>query len=165
MRINSLLVLGLLAVLVCACTPGDNQDEDQSNTVDIPIDVSTDEVFGFVQGAEIGQAEFSDKAGIVGTRVHCHIHLDDITRFQEETLSGEVTLLNTNAIKAEDYLVEFEIDTTDNDIEFYIPQILTIPTILNFQVTLSYATQDLDGCFAHESGCTGEENTHSLPPD
>ena len=106
--------------------------------------VDQDEVFGFARDSEIGTVWFSDTVGLVGTRIRCVIEIDQIERFQDAVLEGMLSLDNTNAIKQDDFVIEFEIDDERTEFDFYIPQILTIPTYLNFSFELYYEEEDAE---------------------
>jgi hypothetical protein len=144
MRLRCALSLLLLVIAAAACTPQDDQEDQTDNSVKLKLLVDEDEIFGYVQDAEIGFAEFSDRDGIIGARIHCHIHLDDIARFQQAELVGALTVQNTNAVKDKDYQVDFTVDETDNDFEFYIPAILTVPVIVDFDLKLTYDDVDVE---------------------
>jgi hypothetical protein len=132
------LALVWLAWCVVACQPADEGDEEEDESISVPLLVDEDEIFGFVQGAEIGHVEFSDTDGIVGTRVRVDLRLDDYARFQDAALDGTFTLINTNAIKDDAYEVLFTVDEDDTHFEFYVPQILSVPITLNFELRLAY---------------------------
>jgi hypothetical protein len=134
-----LILLVLLGFLFGACNE-DNAADDTvvDDSVSVTLRVDADEVFGFVQDAEIGHATFSDHDGLVGTRIKCEVFLDDYARFDNAVLDGTLELTNLNAIKDDSYLQEFTIDRDNNSFYFYIPQIKTVPIYLNFRLSLTY---------------------------
>ncbi|MDP8224717.1 MAG: hypothetical protein P9L99_15260 [Candidatus Lernaella stagnicola] len=148
MRWYRILLLLLLpcCLLAAACTDdGEDEEEKGDNSVKINLRVDQDHVFGFVQSAVIGRARFSNTNGIVGSRVQCRVSLNDYDRFQDKDLFGTFELINPDAIKDDSYLVEFDADEKETDFEFYIPQINSVPIFLNFQLTLYYEEEDLQG--------------------
>jgi len=123
----------------------DEDDETVDESVEIVLRVVEDEIFGFVSDAQIGTVKFSDTKGLVGTRIYGKLQLDEIERFLDAELSGTLQLVNTNAIKEDDYSIAFTVDEQDTEFEFYIPQIRTVPTILNFELRLEFEEEDLTG--------------------
>jgi len=143
-RLWPVLLFWLLVIMACA--PADKQKDvtpDDSVVYDLRVD--SDEVFGFARDSEIGSVYFSDSVGLVGTRIRCQITLDEIDRFQDAVLTGSLSLVNTNAIKDPDFLITFDVDSEKTEFEFYIPQILSIPTYLNFEFLLYYEEENEDG--------------------
>ncbi len=146
MRHLWLILLLLLLALPIGCTDEESDEEDAGDdSVKINLRVDSDEVFGFVQETIIGIAKFSDTEGIVGVRIKCVVTLDNYTRFQDKPLAGKLELINTDAIKDDQYIVEFVVDEKESDFEFYIPQINAVPIFLNFDLSLFFEEEDING--------------------
>jgi hypothetical protein len=145
-----------IAVIIAAlaglrCAPAASTDQGTlDESIKYDLRVQTDQIFGYTEGSEIGEVYFSDTRGLVGTRIHCVLTLKEWERFQDATLVGLIELDNVNAIKDTAYSEPFEVTSERTDIFFYIPQIRSVPTILNFTFSISYeenndvflATQD-----------------------
>lgn len=147
MRIPQWWIVLLLALLLvgAACTDeGDEEEENGDDSVKVQLQVDQDSVFGFVQNQVIGYAQFNDTGGIVGSRIKCEIVLENYQRFENKLLLGTLELINPDAIKDDEYIVEFEIDEKTSDFSFYIPQIKAVPIYLNFRLTLCYEEKNVD---------------------
>lgn len=141
-------ILFLLLTFACWSSCQDDEDDEEETvdeSVEIVLRVEADEIFGFVPDAQIGTVKFSDAKGLVGTRIYGALHLEDLERFLDIELTGTLALVNTNAIKEDDYSIEFTVNEQDTEFEFYIPQIRTVPSILNFELRLTYEEEDLAG--------------------
>lgn len=137
-RICLFLLLIFIAAMF-ACAP---EDEDGADSVDesVKFDLLVDEdtVFGYARESKIGTVYFSDTKGPVGSRIYCVVQLREIDRFQDATLQGTIELLNPNAIKDDDYIITFDVRRERTDESFYIPQIHSVPTFLQFEFSLSF---------------------------
>jgi hypothetical protein len=133
--------------LAGACTPASPQTTSSPGAVTLLMLVDQDQIFGYVQNASVGEATFSATEGIVGSRISCLIHLDDLTRFQQAELNGSLTLVNGDVVRDPSYEQDFVVETNgaspDTTIEFYIPQVLAVPVIVNFTLALSYEKEDV----------------------
>ncbi|HPM76363.1 MAG TPA: hypothetical protein PK961_04660 [bacterium] len=135
-----------LSLLVVACAPEDEEDDSKTDeSVRMELIVDEDDVFGFVPGADMGTVVFSDTDGLVGSRIKMVVEVDEIDRFQDQTLTATLELTNKNAIQEEDYVVTFDVRNERTEYEFYIPQIWTVPTILNFEFSLHYEEDNTEG--------------------
>jgi hypothetical protein len=144
-RILILILLLLLAAAGLACTDEGGDDEDEDSTITIGLRVDVDDVFGFIEDAEIGLVEFTENEGIVGSRVRARIKFEEFNRFDDKELIGTLVLINPDAIKADEYIVDFTVDEEEEDVEFFIPQINAVPIFLNFKLMLFFEEEDLNG--------------------
>ncbi len=147
------VLIVMLALVVAAwvgCAPAEKVNEDNADqSVSFPLLVDSDQIFGFTSGSEIGDLHFSDSKGLVGSRIKCNLKLDDWDRFQDTTLAGSIVLNNTDATKVDEYAEYFEVTSDETEVYFYIPQIKSVPTVLNFTFTL-YFSEETDTGSLHE---------------
>ena len=139
-----LCIAMIIAALACLqCAPVTSTDEGTTDeSVEYDLRVQTDQIFGYTEGSEIGEVYFSDTGGLVGTRIHCVLTLKEWERFQDATLVGLIELDNVNAIKDTAYSVPFEVTSERTEVFFYIPQIRSVPTILNFTFSIAFEEDD-----------------------
>ena len=166
-RLNGWLLVLLFACLaLAACNEDDGEDDTVADdSVQITLRVDQDEVFGFVQDEGIGYAKFSDHDGLVGTRIKCEIFLDDLARFENAVLTGRLELINENAIKADTFVQEFTVDRDTHSFFFYIPQILTVPILLDFRLSLTYEEENVQQTVDHfEASLVYEFNVSTGKP-
>ncbi len=123
-----------------ACAPEEEDDSGAiSDAVAIDLIVEVDDYFGFSQDAKIGDIWFSDSVGLVGTPVEVVVQIDsdDFDRFKDQDLLGTITLLNTDAIKLDDFVFEFIVNNDREEFTFLTPQVKTVPCVLAFDVILA----------------------------
>jgi hypothetical protein len=146
LRLLGLLAAGL-ALAAAACAPAASQTAQPSTSVQIPILVSQDQVFGYVEYAQIGVATFSSTEGIVGSLVTMQISLDDLPSFLGDELVGSLTVINTDLVRDPNYATDFTMPTNtgvaSESVQFYIPQVLAEPAVVDFQLTLSFTTENV----------------------
>lgn len=146
------LIVTLVLVMVAwlGCAPAEKVNEDNADqSISYRLLVDSDQIFGFTNGSDIGNLHFSDTKGLVGTRIKCELKLDDWTRFQDATLQGSIMLNNTDATKVDEYVEYFEVEGEKTEIYFFIPQIKSVPTVLNFTFTIYFA-EETDTGSLHE---------------
>lgn len=145
MRWFFLVLLFLSLLFAFACAPEDDEENSKPDeSVRVELIVDEDDIFGFVPGAQVGTVVFSDTDGLVGARIKLVVEIDEIERFQDATLTATLELTNTNAIQDEDYILTFDVRNTRTEFEFFIPQIWTVPTILNFDFSLAYEEENAE---------------------
>ncbi|MBZ0272448.1 hypothetical protein K8I61_10450 [bacterium] len=131
----------LMAALVCvlglaaACSP--EEDEGTSEDTDarvVPILVDKDDLYGFAPDTVLGDMWFSDSVGLVGTpiRVVVEFKPNEFDRFKDDVIAGLITLDNASSTKLEEFAVEFDVDARLVEFEFIVPQVKTVPTVLDF---------------------------------
>ncbi len=125
------------------CAPLNQANQSALNdSVGYDLNVTTDQIFGYTNGASVGNISFSHRKGLVGTRIHFELNLEEWQRFHDSTLQGLIQLDNPNATKAGSYEVTFEVTSQHTDVYFYIPQIRSVPTILNFTMSIFFEQEN-----------------------
>jgi hypothetical protein len=152
-------VLALAGGLTCA-----PQEEEKSQPAmtsrTYPLRISQDStLWEFKEGAVIGTAWFSESYGPVGMPIAVVIHMsasDDMKAiFQHKIFEGALTLLNADLTTSESFEIPFqyEYDAHDEDGElafkfgFYIPQVISIPATLDFDIRIWFRPEDEEDFF------------------
>jgi hypothetical protein len=135
--IFSLVVIMAMSLLAIGCSEDeDPEPEKKDDSVVIQVGVAHDDLFGFQENRVIAEIWFSDSRGPVGTPVRSVVELDELDRFDENELTLIYELENNDAIKNDEMIVEDAFDDERTELEFIIPQVLSIPTVLNYKVYL-----------------------------
>lgn len=138
----TVLVLFVLALGASACSPSDEEDDaGDVDAVAIDLEVDQDDIFGHVRDEIIGDIWFSDSQGPVGTPVTVVVQLEDYGDFKDAALAGLITLANPTSIKLDDWSQEFVVDSDREEFTIIIPQVVSVPAVLNFEVTLSSGSE------------------------
>ena len=137
MRTLSVIILALLLasgwLLLVGCSQDDEEEPaKKDDSVVIPLYVQNDDLFGFEIDRQFARVWLSDSRGPVGSPVRCQITIEDIDRFDENDLVVSMELTNPDSIKLDEFIVPYEFDSEKGEFKFIIPQILTVPTLLNF---------------------------------
>lgn len=147
-----LFTLALIFVMTLSMTLNcsDEEKEDppgNDDSVVIEFEVSHDDVFGFSPGDVVSKIWFSDTQGPVGAPLDIEVTLIEPASFNSETLHIEMVLENTAATKVDEYEVEYDFSSETGEFMMVIPQVYTVPTILNFDVTMSYYEEGTENYF------------------
>jgi len=140
------------ALVFCSsCSQSDKEDPPpKDDSVVLHITVDHDDLFGFDLNEKIGRIFFSDTVGLVGSPVTAAISINQIDRFDENIINVSLVLENSNAIKLDEYSVDYEFKDEKGEFDFIIPQIKTVPTVLNFKLLLYIEDEDSEDYFEAE---------------
>lgn len=128
----------MLLALAPACSPQDEKEaKGDADAVAIEIVVARDDIFGFSKDRVIGDVWFSDSQGPVGTPVEVVVQFDEYQRFKDTPLQATIELLNPNATKDGEWVQEFVVDAAREELDLIIPQVISVPAVLNFEVRFS----------------------------
>jgi hypothetical protein len=147
-RLRIPMIMLLLAVsLACfvGCSPKSQQDTGKNtDAVAVDIVVDHDSYFGIANKTVIGDIWFSDSVGMVGTPVDVVVQFgeDYYAKFKDTPIQGVFTLLNTDDVKPGEYDYELTLDERTVEFELYIPQVTTIPSVVNYEILLSATNPD-----------------------
>jgi hypothetical protein len=139
---NRAIFLGIiLAALIFSMTTACSQTANETTTkkddsVLVSLLVAHDDIFGFDIDAVLGKAWFSDSRGPVGSPVRCVLKIDDIERFGDSEIDATLDLLNLDAIKLDSFEAVAVLDKDRLEFKFIVPQVVTVPTLLDFVLTL-----------------------------
>lgn len=142
------IFLTLILPLVFSCSQ--NEDEDpppKDDSLVIHITVRHDDLFGFDLYEKIGRVFFSDSVGLVGSPITVALAIDEIDRFDDNVIDVRLVLENLDAIKTGEFSVDYELNGKDGEFSFIIPQIKTVPTLLNFKLFLTVEDTDSEDYF------------------
>lgn len=136
-----IVFLASMALIFSACSQSAEDDpEAKDDSVVLNIIVQNDNLFGFDLDEIIGRAFFSDSRGLVGSPVKVAITINEIERFDENDILVEVELENPEAIKLDEQYITHTFDNESSEFTFVIPQVLTVPTVLNYNVYYTVGT-------------------------
>ncbi len=131
-------VFVVLLAIAPACSPQDEEEaKGDEDAVAVEIVVEQDDIFGFSKDRVIGDVWFSDSQGPVGTPVEVVVQFDEFERFKDNPLQATIALLNPNATKDGEWIQEFEVDAEREELDLIVPQTISIPAVLNFEVRFS----------------------------
>ena len=148
LRRNWLVLLFVLAALVAlvgfaACSVSDDEEE-EDETATVEIKVVRDDFFDLAEDEIIGKALFNHTEGQVGLRIKSRILLETLSRFPNQRIDARLELQNQDAARSEYEPVGWVHDTNEEQIEFVIPLVETIPTLLNFRLLIYHYTYSDD---------------------
>ena len=129
------------AALWTGCSVAD-PDEDEDDTVTVGIRVLRDEFFDLAEDEVIGQAKFNKHEGQVGVRVKSKVLIETLSRFPDQKIDVRLELQNQDAARDDWAPVTWVQDTNVENIDFFVPLVETIPTLLNFRLLVYYYTYE-----------------------
>ncbi len=138
-RVGVILAVMISFCGVLSCSPDENDAAgDVVDAVAVDLVVEQDDFLGFTKNAVIGDVWFSDSVGLVGTPVDVVVQIKEYQRIPEDVdLNCEIRLVDPSVTKVDEFFLDVVIDKKRVETDFIIPQVITIPTILEYEVTLS----------------------------
>ena len=132
------IMLTLFAALACSTDEEDDSGED-IDAVAIELVVENDDFLGFTKDKIIGDIWFSDSVGPVGTPVEIVVQIDQWDRMDDDAIDFvcTMTLANPDLIKMDEHIIVFDIDAERVEESIIIPQVKTIPAVLDYEVVIA----------------------------
>ncbi len=132
------IIAALSPALSCAPDKEDDSGED-IDAVAIELVVDNDDFLGFTKDKVIGDIWFSDSVGPVGTPVDIVVQINEWDRMDDENIDFvcTITLANPDLIKLDEHIFVFEIDAERVQEMIIIPQVKTIPSVLDYEVEIT----------------------------
>jgi hypothetical protein len=161
-----LLVSALLAmpVWLAACSNEDDpEDEDDTSMIDIRV--LEDDLFDLNEDDLIGKAKFSKKEGQVGVRVQSVVGINSLSRFPGQKIAVRLELLNQDAARTDWPPIEWVQETNEEELNFVIPLVETIPSLLNFRLYVYYYQFDDEDEKRADDDTTGDDDTTPADDD
>jgi hypothetical protein len=141
----AIATLAVFLFAMTACAPkSDNQKASEQDAVAVDLIVDHDSLFGIQNNKAIGDIWFSDSVGLIGTPIRMVISIDDeyYNKFKDTPLIGTITLADPSVTKEGEFQIDFTLDENGQNYLLIVPQVKTVPTMLDFEVTLSAVNPD-----------------------
>ncbi len=140
-----ILILCMAWTLACSQSADDQPDKIDDSMV-VQLLVTEDDMFGYDLEEQAGRVFLSDSRGPVGSPVEVVVLIDEIERFDENEIDLAIVLSNPDAIKLEKYEFTATFDEERAEFKIIMPQVVTVPTLLDFDITIM-VTNDETGDF------------------
>ncbi|MBZ0270646.1 hypothetical protein K8I61_01310 [bacterium] len=127
------------------CAQGNEDEDDGSSVIRVPLLVVRDDLFEFGADDLIGFMDYVKQRGPVGSRVDAVLQIDRLASFaadgQDRAIDVRVYLRNPDASRDGFTPLDFVQDSNRRTFHINVPMVETVPAILNFRV-LAYVYPD-----------------------
>lgn len=144
------LIIGLFGVFIfwLGCSEDDEDDlPKKDDSVLIAVVVSNDDVFDFDKNDKIAEVLFTDSRGPIGTPVSIEIEHKEIERFDGREITATLLLENPELTKVDEFEITHLYSDKKTNMKFLAPQVIAIPSLLNFQLILTVQEPDSENNF------------------
>jgi hypothetical protein len=146
------VALLICVILLCGCSQSADDDPvKQDDSVVIQMFTEHDDLFGFDIDEQVGRIWLSDSRGLVGSPINTTVIIDQIESFDDSQIELLIELQNPDAIKLDSFITVHSFKKENSDFRFIIPQVRTVPAVLNFMVYMTVGTPG-DGKYFEAQG-------------